>query len=75
MSGFSLLLTFCGRSVVLGPSIQGVTSLDFDDVPCSQAFDLLLNLIICFLLSVRVMFLFVTAYGSGFDSERKVQMI
>lgn len=41
--GFSLIADFCNRSVVLGPSIQGVISLDFDNVPCSQAINLLLE--------------------------------
>ena len=42
-AAFSLVADFCNRSVVLGPSIQGEISLDFDGVPCSQAIDLLLK--------------------------------
>lgn len=40
---FSLVADFCNRSIVLGPSIQGDISLEFDGVPCSQAINLLLE--------------------------------
>lgn len=66
----SLVADFCGRSVVLGPSIQGVTSLDFDDVPCSQAFDLLLESN-HLLSSLAGDVLVITAMDHVLDSERK----
>lgn len=67
--GFSLIADFCNRSVVLGPSIQGVISLDFDNVPCSQAIDLLLESN-HLLSSVVGDVLVVTAMDQVLNSER-----
>ncbi|QLF92215.1 hypothetical protein HW090_02945 [Pseudomonas sp. ABC1] len=38
-----LLADFCGRSILLGPSVQGIVSLNFQDVECDAAIDMLLE--------------------------------
>lgn len=42
-SAIPLVAEFCNANVVLGQSIEGNISLNFDDVPCSQAFDILIK--------------------------------
>ncbi|TBV13214.1 type IV pilus secretin PilQ [Stutzerimonas kirkiae] len=38
-----MLADFCGRSILLAPSVTGLVSMDFRDVPCDKAIDILIK--------------------------------